>query len=485
MNGGTKMSPESKVQKLADLCNSNDKSKAAYKRLEMLFDEGSFVEIDGFAQVGDGGSGVVTGYGYVEGSLVYAFSQDSTVAGGAVGRLHATKIKKIYELAAKTGCPVVAVYDSNGTRIDEGNAVLAAYGELLALSNNVSGVVPQIAAVLGTCAGCSAMLACSADYVVMSKNAQLFMTAPFNAKADGDDTVGAGSAGNAAKSGIAHIVSEDDETAMASVKEIVSMLPSNNLSMVPVFEYEENAEGQAVLDSVYADVDSADMKAFVSAVSDMGSVVELQGDFGSNASIFLVRVQGSTVGIAAANGAVDADDCAKLARFVRTCDAFAIPVITVVNTPGFLQSAKTELEGSIRDVAKLAHAYAEATCPKISLITGQAYGPAYIALAGKGANADTVLAWPNAVISALAPETAVEFLWHDKLKTATSLEQKRNELIEEYKDTVASVFTAAQEGYVENIIEPKDTRKALISALEMLAGKRVSKLPKKHGNIPF
>ena len=478
------MSPESKMLKLSQLQGALSGSEAVKKRLDLLFDEGTFVELDSLAKVNESGSGVVTGYGYVEGTLVYAFAQDSAVASGALGRVHAAKIKKIYELAAKTGCPVVAMYDSNGVRIDEGNEALSAYGELLACQNNLSGVVPQIAVVTGVCAGCSAMLCCGADYVVMGKDAQLFMTAPFTAKAKGDHTPGAGTADNAAKSGVAHIVADTEEDVMAAVKELVSFLPSNNLSMVPVFEYAENPEGPGKLTSAYGDLDSVSGAELTAAIADQDSVLELQSQFGSSYTA-LARVQGSTVGFAYANGALSSADCAKLARFARTCDAFAIPVVTMLNTEGFVPSAAAELAGSIRESAQLAHAYAEATCPKIGLILGKAVGPAYIALAGKGANADAAIAWPGAVISPLPSETAVEFLWHDKLAGSGDLAADRAALVEEYNDTLASAFTAAADGVVDMVIDPAATRTQLINTLEMLAGKRVSSLPKKHSNMPL
>lgn len=482
------MSPESKMQKLAEVNQAFSKDSAAKKRLEMLFDEGTFVETCGFAMAGEEPSGVVTGYGYVEGELVYAYAQDSEVAGGAVGRVHGEKIAKVYALAAKTGCPVVAVFDSNGARLDEGNDALAAYGEMLMWSNNLSGVVPQISVVLGVCAGCAAMLATSADLVVMSEKAELFMTPPFTAKANGERVEGAGTAENAAKAGVAHIVCADDAAAMQTVKELLMKLPENNLAVTPIAEFAENENGQSTLAAAFADIEHADVKSVLEAVADADSVVELQSAFGQAAYTALAGIQGSTVGLIATdktNGALDSDASAKIARFVRMCDAFAIPIVTFVDTEGFAQSAKGELAGSIREAAKLAHAYAEATCPKISVVIGSAYGPAYIALAGKNANADVTIAWPSAVISALKPEATVEFLWHDKLKDAEDVAAKRAELVTEYVDTAASPFEAAKGGSIDQVIDPALTRGTIINALDMLAGKRVSKLPKKHGNMPF
>ncbi len=475
------MSLESNMQRLAGQETAAETD--AKKRLNALFDPDTFVEVGAFTMAGDKASGVVTGYGYVDGSPVYAFAQDNTVDGGAVGRVHAEKIKKLYEMAAKTGAPVVAVYDSKGARLNEGHDVLAGYGELLAVSNNLSGVVPQISVVLGTCAGVSAMLACSADFVVMSEKAEFFLTAPFVTEALGDKTEGAGTAANAMKAGVAHFVCADDEEAMNQTRKLLSLLPINNLSAAPMFEFEENEAGVQTLMNYMTGEETDTVKALES-IADAENLLVLQNGFGSGAVTALGTLNGSAVGFAATVGEkLNADDCAKLARFVRTCDAFSLPVVTLVDTDGFVPSAKGELAGSVRESAKLAHAYAEATCPKVAVITGDAFGPAYIALAGKGANADVVIAWPSAVISALNPEASVEVLWQDRVAGADKA--KRAELAEEYKDTLASPFEAAKGGYVDFITAPENTRQTLVSVLDMLSGKRVSKMPKKHGNMPL
>lgn len=476
------MSLESKRQQLADFNVKASSDNDAKKRLTALFDPDTFVEMDAFAMANDVPCGVITGYGYVDGNPVYAFAQDNSVDGGAVGRVHAEKIKKVYEMASKTGAPVVAIYDSKGARLNEGFDALAGYGDMLALSNNLSGVVPQIAVVLGTCAGVSAMLACGADFVVMSESAELFMTAPFVAKANGEAAEGAGTAAFAEKCGVAHLVCKDDQDALAQTRTLLSLLPINNLSMVPQFEYEEDAAGADTLLQYMAK--EVCVCQAVKAIADASSVIVLQKEFGKGVFTALGTLAGSTVGFAGTKGKkLTADDSAKLARFVRTCDAFSIPVVTLVDTDGFVPSSKAELAGSIRESAKLAHAYAEATCPKIALITGDAVGSAYIALAGKGANADMVMAWPSAMISAMAPEAAVEILWHEKLAGVDK--NGREQLVEEYKDTLASPLEAAKNGYIDQIFEPDQTRAYLIGALDMLSGKRVSKMPKKHGNMPL
>lgn len=465
------MNSEIKMQSLADFRNSIDETTPARKRISALLDPESFVELDAFAASNGESCGVVTGYGYVDGNPVYVFSQDIKAASGAVTMAHSKKIKKVYELAAKTGSPVVGIYDSNGAKLTEGVDALAAYGEMLASVNNLSGVVPQISLVLGTCAGTAAMMACSADLVVMSKKAEFFLASSGDTAKD--------SAQAAAKSGTAHLVAENDDKAIEQVKKLLSMLPSNNLSAAPLFDF-------AAPDTAAAAGSSP--RDILAAVADSGSVVELQAEFGISAVTALATVNGNVAGFVATdkeNGALCAHGASKIARFVRLCDAFNIPIVTFVDVEGFRVSAESELAGGIREIAKLAHAYAEATTAKVSVITGAAYGSAYVALAGKGANADVVLAWENATVSALNPEASVELFWHDKLKKTKNLTQSRAELAEEYKRTLGSAFEAAKGGHIDAVIDPAETRMSVASALDMLAGKRVSKLPKKHGNMPL
>lgn len=471
------MSAESKMDALQKALGALDKNAPARKRLNALFDTDSFVELDGLAKVGGESAGVVTGYGAIDGSPVFAFSQD-----GPVGKTHGAKIRKLFDLAVKTGAPVVGIYDSNGARIKEGNDALNAYGEMLLWQNNLSGVVPQISVILGTCAGSAAMIALSADFVVMSEKAELFMTAPFTAKANGEDVEGAGSAANAAKSGMAHIVAADDEAALAEARKLVSLMPLNNLSASPICEFSAVDGAETALRAAAEKIVGTDMKAIVTNVVDAGSLVELHADFAVGAITGLATLGGSTVGIVATTGEpICGGACAKISRLVSICDAFQIPVVTFVNTKGFVSSAAAELKGIVREAAKVAHVYAEATTPKISVVVGEAYGPAYIAFAGRNANADMTIAWPSAVISALAPETAVTLLYADQI----SAENTRADLEEKYKSEEASAFKAAADGYIEDVIDPASTRDVLISNLDMLAGKRVSKLPKKHSNMPL
>lgn len=459
--------------KLTELRSAAEQNSPARERLTYLFDEGAFTELDAFAKTGDSLSGVITAYGYVEGSPVYAFSQDSTVKSGAVGRAHSAKICKVLELAAKTGVPVIGIHDSNGAFIDGGVDALSAYGDMLMWTSNLSGVVPQISVIAGVCAGSAALLACSSDVVIMTEKSEFFITPPFNS----DGVKGAGSAKNAAKSGTAQLVCADDKSAMEMARKVISRLPMNNLSPIPMFEFEASA--------VTVGEDAASM---VVAISDKDSVVELSESFGTASFTALATMQGATVGFAATNktaAKLTSADCSKLARFMRMCDAFAIPVVTLLDSEGFETSAAAELTGCIRDMARLANTYAEATTVKLSIVTGKAYGAAFTALAGRNANSDMVFAFPDAVISPLAPETAVEFLNHDALKGATDLAEKRKELADEYAATTASAFEAAAKNCIDDIIEPSTARETIISALDILAGKRVTRLPKKHSNMPM
>jgi len=441
--------------------NTNSQAR---ERLSMLFDDGIYSEINSMVKEKGAVTGVISAYGYVNGNAVYAFSQDKSVNNGAVGVAQADKITKLYELSAKTGTPVVGIHDSDGAFMDGTAAPLAAYGKMLGASAVVSGVVPQITVVAGTCAGSAAMLACSSDFVIMTKDSEFFM-AP---------NTSAGSAEAAAKSGIASVVCDDDKAAMDKVRELINVLPANNLAPVPMFEF---AEGTAVSGS--------DLKSIISSVADADSEIEIAADYASASYTGFVTIAGSTVGIAAAGINADklsADDCAKLARFVRTCDAFSIPVVTFVNSEGF-EDADTI--SAIKAMTTLANSYSEATTVKIAVVTGKAVGPVFAAVAGNSSNSDFTYAYTDAVIAPVASAAAVEFMWHDKLKGAENLDAARNNLVSEYEKTLASAQAAAENNYIDDIIEASQTRNVLISSLEILSGKRVQKLPKKHNNIQF
>lgn len=439
----------------------------ARSRLSYLFDDGKYTEINSYAKENDCLTGVVTAYGYVNGNAVYAFSQDKSINNGAVGPAHAAKIAKLYSLAAKTGTPVIGIHDSNGAFVNGTAESLTAYGELINAASVISGVVPQISVVAGTCAGSAALFACSSDFIIMTKDAEFFMTPAFTKE-------NSGSASDAAANGIAAAVCDDDKAAIEKAKELINLMPVNNLAPLPMFEY--NEPETAV---------SADFNSLINGVCDAESIIELYAEFGKASYTALATVNGATVGIAATNKTSDKltdADCSKLSRFIRTCDAFAVPVITFVDTEGF--DAADAISG-VKSMTQLANCYAEATTAKISVITGKAVGPAFIALAGKDISSDFTYIWESACVSPLAPLSAVEFLWHDKLKGAADVNAKRNELAEEYKATLASAESAAASGAVDEIISASSTREAIISALDILSSKRVTKLPKKHNNIPF
>lgn len=433
------------------------KETIGYKRITSLFDVGSFHEIDCFSKSGSVYTEAVAGYGTIEGCPAYSFVQNSDVEGGAMSKAQAAKIAKIYALALKTGSPVIGVYDSIGGRLNEGSDLLAAYGEILLSANNLSGVVPQISLVLGPCVGTSAVIAAGADLVVMSDKGEL--TIETNGRG--------GSAEEAEKMGICHLKEPDEQSAIEIVRKLISMLPQNNLSGNAILNL-QNSNGLSV------PTDASAVNEIIAAVCDESGFIELGENFGKPTVTGLGEVGGSTAGIVSLNGEIGADACAKAARFVRFCDAFSIPVVTFVNADKFV---------SLREASKLTSAYSEATTQKVSVITGTACGPVYIAVAGRGANADYTIAWPEAVVSPLAPETAAVFLWNDRLSGSENPVEDRKKLIEEYKVTEASPFAVAANGFIEDIVLPEDTRAKIISGLEMLSGKRVSGLPKKHSNI--
>lgn len=447
------MSIESKLAFLQETKAANAQTKA-YQRLQLLFDEGTFVEIDSFTKSGDGRAEAAAGFGSVDGCPVYAFAQNSDVEGGAMSKAQAAKICKVYELAEKTGAPVVGIYDSIGARLNESCEMLAAYGDVMLKANNLSGVVPQIAVIAGPCLGASSMIAAAADVVIMSEDGQ------FALQTNGEG----GDLKEASESGLVHLTAKDDKEAVAKARELIILLPSNNLSGAPITDFADSA----------AETDGESGASIIAAVMDQDSFIEFQAGFGAGFIAGLAKLGGNTVGVVASEEkTADGKACEKAARLVRFCDAFAIPVITFVNAESFC---------CIKAACKLTNAYAEATTAKISVITGEAYGAVYMALAGAAAGVDVAYAWPTASISALNPTTAAVMLWSDKLKGSSNPTADRAKLIAEYKDQEACPFKAAGDGFVQDVIEPSETRLKLYAALDMLAGKRVTRLPKKHAN---
>ncbi len=442
----------------------------ARRRLGLLFDPDSFVELGGFSLAGEAPCGVVCGYGAVNGSPVAAFAQD----GGGFGRAQAEKLCRLYDVALKTGIPVVGVYDSAGANVAEGVGALAAYGDVLLRISQLSGVVPQISLIAGVCAGSSALLAMSADFVLMTAKAQLYVTPPALAA---DKAGAAGTAAGAAQAGACHLVADDEAGGIAQLRRMLAYLPLNNLAAAPALEPAQPAA--ALPAGPYDDTAPAGLAA---ALCDAGSVIELLGGFASGcAYTALAALGGNPVGIVGTRGKLCADGCNKIAKLVSVCDAFQIPVVTLVNTTGFEPSALAELGGAARELAKLAHVYAEATTPKAAVITARAYGAAYVALASRAAGADYAVAWPEAVLSPLEPQAAVAFLHGDLI----TLEKPRDAVVAEYEKETASALAAAQQGHLDDVIPPELTRPALLAALDLLSAKRVARNPKKHSNIPL
>ncbi len=419
----------------------------AYKTITAFFDTDSFVSIDTLAKSKDTYAEVVAGFGTVEGLPVYAFAQNSDFCGGAMSKAQAAKIKKVYDLALKTGCPVVAFYNSKGGRLDEKNALLAGYGDVLNAASKLSGVVPQISVILGPCIGTGALNAVSADFVIMSKDAELSL-----------DTMGANSsAAYNAENGIASVVAENTDEAIAKAKELVCYLPSNNLNIAPEAVAEEpEAEGGCI----------------VRRVADAGSIFKLSTKFGKVGKTVLIRIGGQVAGVVNTKGDIlKTDDCMKISRFVRFCDAFSIPVITFVDTPGF---------EDIKSAVKVTSAYAEATTVKISIVTGKAIGSTYIALAGTGANTDVTYAFPQAVISPVNPEAAALIMAPEQMNVPVAEQTKAAQT---FAQANLSAENAANCSYIDDVITTDEVRLAVVNALDMLMGKRVSTLAKKHSTI--
>ncbi|MGV9853780.1 acyl-CoA carboxylase subunit beta [Streptomyces sp. NPDC003442] len=487
----------------------------ARERIELLLDEGSFVELDEFARhrstnfglAGNRpyGDGVVTGYGTVDGRPVAVFSQDFTVFGGALGEVYGQKIVKVMDFALKTGCPVIGINDSGGARIQEGVASLGAYGEIFRRNTHASGVIPQISLVVGPCAGGAVYSPAITDFTVMvDQTSHMFITGPDVIKTVTGEDVGFEELGGArthnTTSGVAHHMAGDEKDAIEYVKQLLSYLPSNNLSEPPVFPEEADlavTDGDLELDTLVPDSANQpyDMHRVIEHILDDTEFFETQPLFAPNIVTGFGRVEGHPVGIVAnqpmqSAGCLDIKASEKGARFVRTCDAFNIPVITFVDVPGFLPGVGQEHDGIIRRGAKLIYAYAEATVPLITLITRKAFGGAYDVMGSKHLGADLNLAWPTAQIAVMGAQGAVNILHRRTLaeaeaETGGDVEATRARLIQEYEDTLLNPYVAAERGYVDAVIMPSETRRHIVRGLRQLSTKRESLPPRKHGNIPL
>ncbi len=432
----------------------------SFKRLQALFDDGLFTEID---RLGD--DKVLVAYGNVNGAPCCAFSQNVESDGAAMCGKQAEKIGRAYELAEKIGCPVVGIFDSNGGKLDNGIESVSAFSQLINFSNRLSGVVPQIAVVVGTCAASAAVWAQCSDVVIMSEGAQMFVTAPYLL----GDKVGTSEA--AVANGTAHIACSDDISSVSAARDVLAFLPSNNISCP--------AECDCV-PSVGA-FPAADAVSAVNALCDEASAVEIRKGFGTDSVTAFGRIAGASVGIVAAYNTLTADDCSKIASFVGICDAFSIPVITVVDTVGYESTADSELDGNCKAAAILTKAYANATTAKIALIAGNAYGPAFMTFAGKASGADFVLALDTAVVSPLAPEAAAAIVYNDRILGG----EDKKVVLADYIENFASARAVAAAGAIDDVAECTDVYAKIINCLDIIASKRVSTLDKKHVVLSF
>ncbi len=488
--------------------------KTARERVEALLDPGSFVEFDalvrhrstnfGLDRNRPYGDGVVTGYGTIDGRQVAVYSQDFTVFGGSLGEAHGHKITKVQDFALRTGVPLIGISDGGGARIQEGVAALTQFAEIFRRNVAASGVIPQISIILGPSAGGAVYSPALTDFIVMADGtSQMFITGPDVIKSVTGEEVtfeqlGGGQTHNV-KSGVAHYLASDEDDAIEYVQHLVQFLPQNNLSDPPVWDMEtdlEPSDEDLALNSLVPDSDNQpyDMKALIETVLDDGDFLEVQPLFAPNVVVGFGHVEGHSVGVVANQplsmaGTLDINAAEKAARFVRTCDAFNIPVITLVDVPGFLPGTDQEYQGIIRRGAKLIYAYAEATVPLITVITRKAYGGAYIVMASKQLGADINLAWPTAQIAVMGAGGAVNILQRRALAAVAEaggdVEAERARLTHEYEDAIVNPYDAADKGYVDAVIEPSETRAQIVRGLRALRTKRASMPPKKHGNIPL
>jgi propionyl-CoA carboxylase beta chain len=482
--------------------------KTARERLDLLLDPGSFVELDKFVvhQTHDfgmdeqriPGDGVVTGSGRIHGRPVFVFAQDFTVFGGSLSEAYARKICKVMDLALKTGVPVVGLNDSGGARIQEGVVSLAGYADIFLRNTLVSGVIPQISAVMGPCAGGAVYSPAITDFVLMVKNTSyMFVTGPDVIRAVTHEEVSAEQLGGAethgGTSGVAHFAADSEEECLAIIRELMSFLPQNNVEDPPIRPTNDPVDRRdESLQSAVPDQPNRpyDMKAIIETVLDDRYFFEVQADYAPNIIIGFGRLGGRPVGIVANQpahlaGCLDINASVKAARFVRFCDCFNIPLVTFVDVPGFLPGTAQEYGGIIKHGAKLLYAYCEATVPKLTVITRKAYGGAYDVMSSKHIRGDVNLAYPTAEIAVMGPEGAVNILYRREMEGAPDAAAFRDTKIREYREKFANPYIAAERGYIDEVIEPKDTRTRLCEALAILHTKRDANPPKKHGNIPL
>ncbi len=480
---------------------------SARERLDLLFDPGTFREIDmfvehrcvnfGMEKVEVPSDGVVTGHGMVDGRPVFAFSQDFTSRAGSLGEMHAKKICKVMDLAVKAGVPFVGINDSGGARIQEGVDALSGFGQIFYRNSLASGVIPQISAIMGTTAGGAVYSPAMTDWIFMVKNTSyMFITGPQVIKAVTGEEISfedlGGAMTHSEKSGVSHFACENDEDAIAQIKRLLSYLPANNMEDPPRVETGDSPRRSAPeLNTIIPDNPNTayDMKDVIAAIVDNGEFFEPHRFFAPNILVCFARLNGRTIGIIANQpnnlaGCLDINASDKATRFIRFCDAFNIPMLTIADVPGYLPGSQQEWGGIIRHGAKLLWCYSEATVPKLLLVTRKDYGGSYLAMCSKDLGADMAFAWPTAEIAVMGAEGAANIIHRREIKEAGDPVAKRKEKIEEYKALFSNPYCAASRGYIDAVIEPGETRPRLIEALEILCTKRELRPPKKHGNIP-
>ena len=480
----------------------------ARERIELLFDENTFVEIDAFVthrctnfnmdKISTPGEGVVCGYGKINKRLVCAYSQDFTVLGGSLGEMHSKKIIKIMDMSIKLGCPIVGLNDSGGARIQEGIDALSGYGEIFFKNTIASGVIPQICAVMGPCAGGAVYSPAIMDFVYMvDKTSKMFITGPQVINTVTGEEVSSEKLGGAFThntiSGVAHFLSEDEKDCINQIKKLLSYLPSNNTEKPILVESLDNPNRiNESLDKIIPSQSNKayEMKEIIEEIVDNCDFYEVQKYYAKNIITGFARINGESVGIIANQpkymaGSLDINASDKAARFIRTCDAFNISLITFVDVPGFLPGTQQEHQGIIRHGAKMLFAYSEATVPKITIITRKAYGGAYLAMCSKHLGADLVLAWPSAEIAVMGPQGAASIIFKNEIEKSKYPIDTKEEKINEYTKEFATPYKAAERGYIDDIIMPSQTRIRICDALDTLSSKRETRLPKKHGNIPL
>lgn len=479
----------------------------ARERIELLVDEGSFVELNPFIEhrcndfglqgKKGPGDGVVTGYGKVNGKPIYLFSQDFTVFGGALGEMHAKKIANVMDMAAKNGAPIVGLNDSGGARIQEGVLSLDGYGHIFYRNSIYSGVIPQISVIMGPCAGGAVYSPAITDFVFMvEKTSQMFITGPKVIETVTGEKISSEGLGGAkvhnAISGNAHFSSSSEEEVLAQVRKLLSYLPQNNETKPDRISCEQGDDYRAELaDAIPFDaIRPYDVRIVINQVVDEGSFMEVHKDFAKNIVVGLARLKGEVVGLVCNQpkvmaGGLDIDSSDKAARFIRFCDSFNIPLITFEDVTGFFPGVKQEHGGIIRHGAKILYAYSEATVPKLTVILRKAYGGAYVALNSKSIGADLVFAWPNAEIAVMGPQGAANIIFAREINESENPEETRAQKIEEYREKFANPYVAASQGMVDDVIDPRETRIKLVQSLEMLRNKKESRPYKKHGNIPL